>query len=362
MTNRRDFLKTAAAAGGVAFASCSLLDQRMLAQQKAAATGAAPKRREVKVAGKRVKTIDVHAHVIVPEAMVIAGRKIDPENDNIITGKMAEERFAKMDAWGIDMQALSLQPWWYDLDRDMVEPVIKLQNEKLAELCAKYPDRFVAFATTAMQFPDLAAQQLEEGVKKYNLKGTAINGHLGPYEFANPRFDVVWKKAEELGVVVFMHPQNIPELTKRYAGKGRLNNIVNNPLETTLFLSHLIFEGTLDKFPNLKLCCAHAGGYLPSYIARSDYGCFRTPEECKEMKRKPSEYLHQIFVDSMVFTPEGLRHLVAECGASQIVLGTDYPFPWSETTVDHVFMTPGLNDKDRRAILGENAAKLLKIT
>jgi len=182
-------------------------------------------------------------------------------------------------------------------------------------------------------------------MKKYNLRGTAISGHLGGDEFSNPKYDVFWKKAEELGALVFMHPQAIPEMEKRFAGKGNLGNTIGNPLETTIFLSHFIYDGTLDKFPGLKLCCAHAGGYLPSYIARSDYACFRAPEQCKTLKKKPSEYL-----------------LVAECGVSQIMIGTDYPFPWSETTVDHVLTTPGLTDNDKRAILGENAAKLLKIT
>jgi aminocarboxymuconate-semialdehyde decarboxylase len=359
MTNRRDFLKEVAAAGGVVFTGCSMLGNRMNAQQSAAP----PTRRQAMVGGRRVKTIDMHAHVMIPEAMAMAGRKISPTDGNIITGKMAQDRFAKMDAWGIDMQALSFQPWWYELERDRVEPIIKFQNEKLAELVAKYPDRFVAFATTAMQFPDLAAQQLEEGMKKYNLRGTAINGHpSGAAEFADPKYDVFWRKAEELGAVVFTHPQNIPEMEKRFAGKGALGNTIGNPLETTIFLSHLIYEGTLDKFPGLKLCSAHAGGYLPSYIARSDYQCFRAPDQCTGMKKKPSEYLRQLYFDSMVFTPEGLRHLVAECGVSQIVLGTDYPFKWSETTVDHVLNTPGLTDQDKRAILGENAAKLLKIT
>ena len=79
-------------------------------------------------------------------------------------------------------------------------------------------------------------------------------------------------------------------------------------------------------------------------------------------RSKPaSEYLRQLYFDSIIFTPEGLRHLVAECGASQIMLGTDYPFPWSTTTVDQVFQTPGLSDAERRAILGETAARLLKI-
>jgi len=161
--------------------------------------------------------------------------------------------------------------------------------------------------------------------------------------------------------VVFMHPQGIPEMAKRFQGNGGLSNVIGNPLETTVFLSHLIFDGTLDKFPGLKICSAHAGGYLPSYAARSDYGCVRFPESCQANKKKPSEYLRQLYFDSMVFTPEGLRHLVAECGISQIMIGTDYPFPWSTTTVDHVLKTPGLSDADKRAILGENAAKLLKI-
>jgi aminocarboxymuconate-semialdehyde decarboxylase len=266
-----------------------------------------------------------------------------------------------MDEWGTDMQALSINPTWYETDRDVASRVIQVQNEKLAELCGKYPDRFVAFASVALQFPDLAAQQLEEGVKKYNLRGAAIGGHVNGDELSASKFDPFWKKAEELGVPVFMHPQGIPEMNKRLQGNGGLSNVIGNPLETTIFLSHLIFDGTLDRFPGLKICAAHAGGYLPSYSGRFDYGCVRFPEGCKSARKKPSEYLRQLYFDSMVFTPEGLRHLVAECGASQIMIGTDYPFPWSTTTVDHVLNTPALSDADKRMILGENAARLLKI-
>jgi len=127
-------------------------------------------------------------------------------------------------------------------------------------------------------------------------------------------------------------------------------------------LSHLIFEGTLDAYPGLKICAAHAGGYLPSYAARSDQGCVTFPQRCtKTLKQKPTEYLRQLYYDSMVFTPEGLRHLIAEVGASQIVMGTDYPFPWTKTAVDHILDTPGLSDAERVAILGETAEKLLAI-
>ena len=356
MTNRRQFLKDTAATAGVLFTGCSLLPNPLRAQPVAA-----KKRRQVMVGGKRVRTIDVHAHVIIPEAANLMGGKIAAGNTSVFEGDQAAERVATMDEWGTDMQVLSINPNWYSVERDLVAQGIKLQNEKLAELCAKHPDRFAAFASVALQYPDLAAEQLEEGMKKYNLRGAAIGGHVNGDELSNPKFDPFWKKAEELGCVVFMHPQGIPELNKRLAGGGGLNNVIGNPLETTIFLSHLIFDGTLDRFPGLKICAAHAGGYLPSYAARSDYGCNRFPENCKGAKRPASEYLRQLYFDSMVFTPEGLRHLVAECGVSQIMIGTDYPFPWSTTTVDHVLKTPGLTDNDKRAILGETAARLLHI-
>ena len=350
MLSRRQFLKEAASAG-VLFTGCGMCQHLAVAQSRS------DKRREVTVGGQRVRTIDIHAHVIIPEATALMGVTTEPANASV----MAPARFDTMDEWGTDMQALSINANWYGVGRDVATKMIQVQNEALAALCAKYPNRFVAFASVALQFPDLAAEQLEEGLKKYNLRGAAIGGHVNGDELSAPKFDPFWKKAEELGCLVFMHPQGIPEMDKRLQGKGGLTNVIGNPLETTIFLSHLIFDGTLDKFPALKICGAHGGGYLPSYAARSDYGCVRFPGDCNRLKKKPTEYLRQLYFDSMVFTPEGLRHMVAECGASQIMIGTDYPFPWSTTTVDHVLNTPGLSDADKRAILGGTAAKLLKI-
>ena len=361
MTNRRQFLNRAATTAGVVFSSCSLLDQHFLAQPLQAQP--AQKRRQVMVGGKRIRTIDIHAHVVIPEAATLMGGRAVPADDaGIMDGAMAADRFAHMDKWGTDMQALSINPTWYNVERDLAAKGIELQNQKLAELCGKYPDRFVAFASVALQYPDLAAQQLEDGVKKYNLRGAAIGGHVNGDELSNPKFDVFWKKAEELGVLVFMHPQGIPEMNKRLAGAGFLTNVIGNPLETTIFLSHLIFDGTLDKFPGLKICGAHAGGYLPSYAGRSDYGCNRAPESCKEKKKPATEYLRKLYFDTMIFNTEGMRHLVAQCGASQLMIGTDFPFPWSDIIVDDVLKTPGLSDADKRAILGETAAKLLKVS
>jgi aminocarboxymuconate-semialdehyde decarboxylase len=314
------------------------------------------------VNGRRVKTVDVHAHCAVPEAMALMGIKLNPQT---LLMSQTQDRIRAMDEQGIDVEALSINAYWYKADRDVARQLIKLQNDKLAEICAAQPERFVAFATVALQHPDLAAEQLVYAVKKLGLRGASLGGSVDGRELSDPAFHPFWAKVEELGVLVFIHPQasGAPaDLGARLKGNGLLENVIGNPLETTIALSHLIFEGTLDRFPGLKICSAHGGGYLPSYAGRSDAGCVTFPERCtKPLKKKPTEYLKQLYFDSLVFTPEALRHLVAETGSSQIVMGTDYPFPWTKTSVDHILATPGLSDAERAAILGETAAKLLGI-
>src|SRR5881409_4392079 len=301
MRTRREFVEEAAGAAGIAFVACNL--------SGAAPAQAQTRRREVVVNGRRVKTIDVHAHCAVPEAMALMGRKVEPQT--LLMSK-ASDRIRAMDEQGIDVEALSINPYWYKADRDVASQLIKIQNEKLAEACAANPDRFVAFASVALQHPDLAAEQLEDGVKKYGLRGAAIGGSVNGEELSDPKFHPFWAKAEQLGVLVFIHPQGVPDLEKRLQGNGLLTNVIGNPLETTIALSHLIFEGTLDRFPTLKLCAAHGGGYLPSYGARSDHGCLTFPDRCSKtpLQKRPTEYLRQLYFDSLVFTSEALRHLM----------------------------------------------------
>ena len=315
-------------------------------------------RREVVVNGRRVTVIDMHAHCAIPEAMRLMGQDVGFAP---LLKENAGERLQAMDEQGIDIEALSINPFWYGAERDQAAEVIRVQNGKLVEFCAVAPERFVALASVALQHPDLAAGQLEDGVKRLGLRGALIGGSVNGEELADPTFHPFWAKAEELGTLIFIHPQGTAELAGRLRGNGVLDNVIGNPLETTIALSHLIFEGTLDRFPRLKILAAHGGGYLPSYAARSDHGCLTFPSRCTPLAKQPTAYLKQLYFDSLVFTPEALRHLVAETGVSQIVLGTDYPYPWTSTAVDHVLSTPELSDEDRIAILGGNAARLLGI-
>jgi aminocarboxymuconate-semialdehyde decarboxylase len=352
----------------VVFTSCDLLDaahrESQLAQAADAGGGSAKpavKRREVMVKGRRVKTIDVHAHCIIPEAMKVLGHDASKHHQPGIV-LVPDERLRAMDEQGIDMEALSINPFWYGADRDKASEVVRINNEGLAELCGKHSDRFVAFASVALQFPDLAVQQLEHAVKKLGLRGAAVGASVGREEFADPKFHPFWRKCEEMGILIFLHPQGTPDLAERLKGSGGLDNIIGNPLDTTIALSHMIFEGTLDAFPGLKICSAHGGGYLASYMDRSDAVMKTFPKRITvKIKKKPTEYLKQLYYDALIFTPEALRHLVANVGSSQIVLGTDYPYPWDDKTVDHIMNTPSLSDEERIAILGGTAAKLLKI-
>ncbi len=363
MNTRRDVLKTGAAmAGGLVFCGCGLL-HRASAQQPARQT------LPVTVAGRKIKTIDVHCHCHFHEAGALLGAdaaklQVPPVNNAEAAFIEIDKRLAAMDEQAIDLEVLSINPFWYNRDRDLAAQIVKIQNEKLAELCASKPDRFAAFASLTLQAPDLAVQELETAVKKQGLKGAAIGDVVNGVEFSDSRFDPVWAKAEELGVPLFIHPQGLPELNKRFAGNGWLANTIGNPLGTTIALSHLIFEGTFDRYPGLKVIAAHGGGFLPSYADRSDHACLVGPKGCNpeiKLAKKPSEYLKQIYFDSLIFSPEAIRHLVAQVGASQVVLGSDYPYPWEMHPVDPILATTSLSDDQKAGILGLTAAKLFNV-
>jgi aminocarboxymuconate-semialdehyde decarboxylase len=318
-------------------------------------------RREVVVNGTRVKTVDIHAHCAVPAAMAVLDSK--PRNEELLM-EDTTTRIAAMDAQGIDVAALSINPYWYHAERDAAAELVRIQNEALVEICAATPDRFTAFATAAMQYPDLAVEQIEHAAKKLDLRGLSVGGNVDGLELADPKFDPIWAKCEELDLLVFLHPTGTAplEASGRLGGSGYLSNTIGNPLETTIALSHLIFEGTLDRYPGLKICAAHGGGFLGSYANRSDAVCRTFPEKVGPLpKKNPTAYLKdgQLFFDTIVFTPEAMRHLIAESGPGQIMIGTDYPFPWTSTEVDLVLSTPDLSDDDRIAILGGTAARLL---
>ncbi len=358
MRNRREFIKGLGLAGALVQGG-ALVD----AAPQAARSRGPVTRREVRVGGRRVKVVDIHAHAIFPEVAELV--KDGPFARAARGGgqPLGPGRIQEMDKRGIDVQAVDVNTFWfYQTDRDLAAKVVETNNNGLIKWCEAHVDRFVALTSPAIQFPDLAAEQLEHAVRRMGMRGAAIGGHVNGEPLSNPKYDPFWAKVQELGVLVFMHPSNAENIAKPGAleGAGDLGNVIGNPLETTLFLSHLIFDGTLDRFPGLKICAAHGGGYMPSYLGRTDVACdVRQNAKCVN-KKHPREYLHdQILADAMVFSPEGVRHLVAEMGPSQVVYGTDMPFVWPDT-VDAI-LEAEIPDAQKEAILGGNLVKLLRL-
>jgi aminocarboxymuconate-semialdehyde decarboxylase len=359
VTTRRSFFRTVGGAAAGALAGRFSLAGAAVQAQSA--------RRQVTVGGRRVRVVDVHAHCVVPEVdAVVNGTPLAGSAGAVFkTLALGPERLRVMDQQGVDMQALSINGfWWYAADRDLARGIVRAQNEGLARWVALHPDRFVAMASVALQHPELAAEQLEDAAKRLGLRGVTIGGHVNGEDLSLPKYDPFWAKAAELGALVFMHPGGAGNVVREGAlrGRGDLGNIIGNPLETTYFLSRLIFDGTLDRFPGLRVCAAHAGGYLPSYLGRTDVACtVRGNANCANT-RSPREYFRrELLIDTMVFSEEGLRHLVAEVGVSQIVYGTDVPYNWP-VTVDLILQAPFLSDADKEAMLGGTLMKQLRIT
>jgi aminocarboxymuconate-semialdehyde decarboxylase len=354
MPNRRDFFRSV----GGATAGLYVIGHGRPGEAQAPAP-----RRQVSIAGRRVRVVDVHAHTDIPLGDVVKGTPFEKEAGG---NPGLDQRILAMDKQGVDVQALSINGfWWYGVkDQGLARAICNAQNEGLAQWVKKYPGRFVAMASVPLQFPELAAEILQDAVTRFNARGVTLGGHVNGEDLSLPKFDPFWAKTAEMGELVFMHPGGADNIIKEGAwrGRGDVGNIIGNPLETTYFLTRLIFDGVFDRHPRLRVCGAHAGGYLPSYVMRTDVACdVRNNAKCANKKR-PKEYLRsQILIDTMIFSEEGLRHLVAEVGVGQIVYGTDNPFNWP-VTVDLVLNAPFLNDAEKEQILSGNLTKLLRIT
>ena len=359
MASRREFM-TGAAAAGVGFLGCDLAAP----PARGAAHG------PVTINGKRITTIDIHAHSYVHDVWpLIKGTPGEAMLKGIVSGPLGDrlssvtERLAEMDREGIDIQAVSLHAGQYHhwAERDLAAEIVRIQNEKLAEVVAGHPDRFVGLGAVALQHPELAARQLEDGIRRLGLRGFMITASIDGEEISAPRFAPFWKKAEETGTLIFIHPRGFEAGESRLKGPGRLDNTIGNPLETTVALSHMIFGGFLDRHPGIKIVAAHGGGYLPGYIGRSDK-CHSWDKRCQGMKKKPSAYLRDLYFDSLVYSSRDLAHLINEVGAERIVIGTDFPFGMAERApLERIMGLDGLSDEARIAMLGGTAARLLGI-
>ncbi len=338
----------------------------------------------VRNAKGKLKVVDVHCHYLNPvvneKTAHLNAAQYDPTvifaNDltNATNKAQMRDRAPKlmgidvrmkdMDRMGVDIQVVAPAPYhyFYFTEADYGAQLAREVNEGIADVVAKHPDRFVGMGSVPLQNAELAVQELEYCVKKLGMRGVEINTNVNGLNLTDPSLGLekFFAKANELGIVVFMHPLGYTQgdrLRNHY-----FNNVIGNPLETTVAISHLIFDGVVARHPKIKFLAAHGGGFLAHYWARMDHAWKARPDTRTVIKKKPSSYLEKFYFDSITFDPRMLKQLIDRYGADHVMLGTDYPYDMGEDDPRGLIAgVQRLSAADRKLIEGGNAMKLFKI-
>jgi aminocarboxymuconate-semialdehyde decarboxylase len=330
----------------------------------------------------KTTTIDIHSHVAIPQAMAFAKPHLDmatlglaefanAETKALLAKQEADiatrisaydERLADLDAMGLDLQLVMPPPnqCFYTVPLEVAVKASRLVNDGLAEYVAKKPDRFLALGTVPLTDGKEAASELEYCVKKLGMKGVELLTNVAGKELSDPICEPFWQKAEELGALVILHPNGFTE-GKRFS-RFYFNNVIGNPLETTIALHYLIFDGVLERYPNLKILAVHGGGYLPAYSGRIDHAWGARSDSHGDLPRPPTSYLRKMYFDSVVFTPYQLAELVRLVGVDHVIMGSDYPFDMADfDPIGHLASIEEFDQSTIAALAGGNARKLLGI-
>jgi len=325
--------------------------------------------------------IDIHCHIVSPEAAALvresglapdepmghfsneATRAVNKAQAETVRPMLTsvERRLADMDRMGVDIQAISPAPpqYFYWTPPELGRDAARLINDNISATVAKHPDRLVGLGTVPMQAPEFAVAELERAVKGLGLRGVELCTNVAGAELSEKQFRPVFAKAEELGILIFLHPSGFTE--GRRLSDHYFNNVIGNPLDSTVAVSHLIFGGVLDAHPKLKVCVAHGGGFLPAYSGRMDHA-HGARSDCRLcIKKKPNWYLRKMYFDTIVFEESQLEYLVETYGSDHILMGTDYPFDMGMYEPIEFVNGARLAAADKQAILGGNAARLLKL-
>lgn len=273
----------------------------------------------------------------------------------------ARARVAEMDAASVDVHVLSplqfLFHYW--IDAKAAAELARLVNDGIAEMVGERPDRFVGMATLPLQDIGAAVGELERVHRDLGLRAVEIGTHVAGTSLDAPALDQFWARAEALETLIFVHPY--APLGADRLGAYFLRNILGNPFETTLAMSHLLLGGVLERFPGLRLCFAHGGGAMPYVIGRLERGFDVSPACRAKAAERPAAALGRVYYDTIVHDAPALEYLIARVGASRVLLGSDYPFDIGDPDPVRTVEKLGIDRGAKRAILGGNAAALLHL-
>jgi aminocarboxymuconate-semialdehyde decarboxylase len=326
-------------------------------------------------------TIDCHCHVAVPGVAEIVGPHLKQATDPLVQSSTPEtqalmakqaadirsristtdERFDVMDEMGVDMQLICPAPpqIYYNLPLDVGVQAARALNDGIADYVGKHTDRLIALGGVPMQNGEEAAKELERGMKRLGFKGVEVLTNVNGKELSDPAFAPFWKKAEELDALVLIHPTGFTQ-PQRFA-RFYFNNVIGNPLDTTMALHYLIFDGVLERHPKLKILAVHGGGYLGAYSGRIDHAWGARSDAHGGLPKPPTSYLRRnVYFDTVVFTPLQLETLVKTFGADHVLMGTDYPFDMMEyDPIGHIASVESFDETTRAKLAGGNLKALV---
>ncbi len=326
------------------------------------------------------RTIDTHTHVLTEETISLLNKElpkvpvtmeaIDADNFILTVGGTAyrpyprggfdlDQRLRDMDAAGVDVHVLSATPQTYMYGQEAAVGVAAsiIQNDQMAAHIAAHPDRFMGIATLPMQAPEKAADELRRAITKKGLKGAMFGSNVMGKNLDDPSFEPLWATAEELGAFMVVHPNNV-------AGVDRLKsyylqNLIGNPLDTTIAAASLYFGGVLDRHPGLNFVLVHGGGFTPYQAARWEHGWRVRPEPKKNIKIEPRDIARRFFYDTILHSAPVLEFMIGHVGADRVLLGSDYPYDMEMRDCANHVKGLKISDADKATILGTHAEKLL---
>ncbi|MGH6771697.1 MAG: amidohydrolase family protein [Xanthobacteraceae bacterium] len=330
----------------------------------------------------QARTIDIHTHVLTEETIRLLNKEapkvapkltpIDSANAILEVGGVpyrpfprggweVETRFRDMDAAEVDVHVLSVTPqtYLYNEEPALAAATSALQNDQIAALVKQHPERFVGIATLPMQAPERAADELRRAVRSLGMHGAMIGSNVNGKNLDDPALEPLWAAAADLGAFMLIHPTNI-------AGADRLrayylNNLIGNPLDTTIAAACLVFGGVMERHPKLNVCLVHGGGFVPYQAGRWAHGWNVRPEPKVNVKHSPEPWIDRFYYDTILHAKPQLEFLVASAGPARVLLGSDYPYDMGTGECVRQVRALRIAQGDKDAILKGNAVTLLGV-
>lgn len=308
-------------------------------------------------------SIDVHAHYLPPaltaDGLVTVGtfrsRPVPQELTDF------ELRLQRMESSDVLQQVLSgwTEVLAYDQDARTAREFARRHNLELAEAVQANQGIVYGLGTVPLQEPDAAADVLLEAVRDLSLIGVQIGTHVDGVNLGDPRFEGFWSLAEQIRALILIHPAQSTVAARERLTEHYFENLLGNPFETTLAGASLIFSGVLERHPNLTVCLAHGGGFLPYQIGRLVHGANARPAIADRLTEGVLESFGRLYFDTILHDSSNLAHLVARVGADRVMLGTDYPFDMADEAAVARIQWLAVSQEDRDLILHGNARRLL---